>query len=64
MTNYVTGAAIRALREKRGYTQRELAEKLADSDKAIDAGDNLIPVNFIYIGFYSGIQAENNKPQF
>ena len=35
MTNYVTGAAIRALREKRGYTQKELAEKLSVSDKAV-----------------------------
>ena len=35
MTNYVTGAAIRALREKRGLTQKELAEKLSVSDKAV-----------------------------
>ena len=35
MTNYVTGAAIRALREKRGDTQKELAEKLSVSDKAV-----------------------------
>ena len=35
MTNYVTGAAIRALREMRGYTQKELAEKLSVSDKAV-----------------------------
>ena len=35
MTNYVTGAAIRALRENRGYTQKELAEKLSVSDKAV-----------------------------
>ena len=35
MMNYVTGAAIRALREKRNYTQKELAEKLSVSDKAV-----------------------------
>ena len=35
MTNYVTGATIRALREKRGYTQKDLAEKLCVSDKAV-----------------------------
>ena len=32
---YVTGATIRALREKRGYTQKQLAELLAVSDKAV-----------------------------
>lgn len=35
MTNYVTGATIRALREKRAYTQKQLAEKLSVSDKAV-----------------------------
>lgn len=35
MNQYVTGEAIRALREKIGYTQAELAEKLMVSDKAV-----------------------------
>ena len=35
MNNYVTGAAIRALREKKRLTQHQLAEKLCVSDKAI-----------------------------
>lgn len=35
MENYVTGNTIRALREKKGYTQKQLAEKLAVSDKAV-----------------------------
>ena len=33
--SYVTGALIRTLREKKGYTQRELAEKLQVSDKTV-----------------------------
>lgn len=35
MNQYITGAAIRELREKRGLTQSELAEKLNVSDKTI-----------------------------
>ena len=35
MDQYVTGAAIRALRERCGLTQAELAEKLCVSDKTI-----------------------------
>ncbi|MGM9522239.1 MAG: helix-turn-helix domain-containing protein [Oscillospiraceae bacterium] len=35
MTSYVTGTAIKALREKIGYTQKQLADKIAVSDKAI-----------------------------
>ena len=35
MDHYVTGAVIRALREKMGLTQAELAEKLCVSDKAV-----------------------------
>lgn len=31
--SYVTGSTIRALREKKSYTQKELAEKLGVSDK-------------------------------
>ena len=35
MDHYVTGAVIKALREKLGMTQSELAEKLCVSDKAV-----------------------------
>ena len=35
MDHYVTGSAIRALREKQGMTQAELAEQLCVSDKAV-----------------------------
>ena len=35
MNNYVTGAAIRTLREKQRLTQSQLAEKLCVSDKAV-----------------------------
>lgn len=35
MNNYVTGTAIRQLREKRGYTQAELARKLCVTAKAV-----------------------------
>ena len=35
MNNYITGSAIRTLREKNHLTQQQLAEKLCVSDKAI-----------------------------
>lgn len=35
MKQYVTGGVIRALREKKGLTQRQLAERLLVSDKAV-----------------------------
>ena len=35
MDPYVTGAAVKALREQRGLTQLQLAERLSVSDKAI-----------------------------
>lgn len=35
MGNYVTGDTIRALREKKAYTQKQLAELLMVSDKAV-----------------------------
>ena len=35
MNQYVTGAVIKALREKRKMTQLQLAEKLGVSDKTI-----------------------------
>ena len=40
MNHYVTGAAIRSLREKLGLTQAELAEKLCVSDKAVSKWEN------------------------
>ena len=35
MNNYVTGAAIRALREKQHLTQAQLAERISVSDKTV-----------------------------
>ena len=35
MDHYVTGAVIKALREKRRMTQAELAEELCVSDKTV-----------------------------
>lgn len=35
MNQYVTGAVIKALREKKGITQQQLAEKLCVSDKTV-----------------------------
>ncbi len=40
MDHYVTGAAIRALREKYRMTQAELAAKLCVSDKAVSKWEN------------------------
>lgn len=40
MNQYVTGAVIRALREKKGMTQAELAERLFVSDKAVSKWEN------------------------
>ena len=35
MNSYVTGAAVKTLREKKGLTQRQLADRIAVSDKAV-----------------------------
>ena len=35
MGQYVTGSVIRALREKRNYTQKQLAEAISVSDKTV-----------------------------
>ena len=40
MNQYVTGAAIRALRESKGLTQAQLAEKLFVSDKTVSKWEN------------------------
>ena len=40
MDHYVTGATIKALREKLGMTQAELADKLCVSDKAVSKWEN------------------------
>ena len=42
--SYVTGKAIKTLREKRKLTQKELAEKISVSDKTVskwETGDSL-----------------------
>ena len=40
MTQYVTGAAIRTLREKKHYTQKQLADRLCVSDKTVSKWEN------------------------
>lgn len=35
MDHYITGAAIKALRERRGLTQTQLADQLCVSDKTV-----------------------------
>ena len=35
MTHYVTGSTIKTLRERKNYTQKQLADRLAVSDKTI-----------------------------
>ena len=35
MDNYITGATIKKMREKKGITQNELAQKIGVSDKAV-----------------------------
>ena len=35
MAHYVTGPAIKALRERKGLTQKQLAEQILVSDKAV-----------------------------
>lgn len=40
MNQYVTGSIIRELREKKGLTQSELAEKLFVSDKSVSKWEN------------------------
>lgn len=35
MSTYITSSTIRTLREKKGYTQRDLAERLGVTDKAV-----------------------------
>ena len=40
MNQYVTGATIRALRETKGLTQAQLAERLFVSDKTVSKWEN------------------------
>ena len=50
MNNYVTGGAIRTLREQKGYTQKQLAERLLVSDKAVskwESGRGLPDISLI-----------------
>ena len=41
MDSYVTGTTIRALREKKGYTQKQLADLIAVSDKTVSKWETL-----------------------
>lgn len=41
MNHYITGTTIKALREKKGMTQAQLAEKIQVSDKAISKWENM-----------------------
>ena len=55
MNNYITGAAIRALREKKRLTQHQLAEKLCVSDKAIskwETGKGFPDISLIELTHY------------
>lgn len=45
MTQYVTGAAIRTLREKKHYTQKQLADRLCVSDKTVSKWENGVSHN-------------------
>ena len=50
MNNYVTGSTIKLLREKKGYTQKQLAERLMVSDKAVskwESGRGLPDISLI-----------------
>lgn len=50
MDNYVTGSTIRLLREKNGYTQKQLADRLMVSDKAVskwESGRGLPDISLI-----------------
>ena len=48
--NYITGSTIRILREKKRYTQKQLAERLSVSDKTIskwETGKGLPDVSMV-----------------
>lgn len=50
MNNYVTAGTIRSLREKKGYTQKQLAQMLLVSDKAVskwESGRGLPDISLI-----------------
>ncbi len=50
MNHYVTGGTIRLLREQKGYTQKQLAERLLVSDKAVskwESGRGLPDISLI-----------------
>ena len=50
MNNYVTGSTIKLLREKKGYTQKQLAQCLMVSDKAVskwESGRGLPDISLI-----------------
>ena len=43
MNTYITGAAIKRMREKQCMTQHQLAEKLCVSDKTISKWETGVP---------------------
>ena len=45
MEQYVTGSVIRTLREKKGLTQRQLADRLLVSDKAVSKWETGVSQN-------------------
>ena len=52
MDNYITGAAIKQLREKRGMTQAELADQIGVSGKAVskwETGRGLPDISLVHL---------------
>ena len=45
MNSYITGPAIKRLREARKLTQAQLADKLGVSDKAVSKWENGLSLN-------------------
>ena len=48
MNNYVTGAVIKTLREKKKMTQSQLAQQLCVSDKTISKWETGVPHSLGY----------------
>ena len=48
MNTYITGQTIKSLREKKGLTQAELADKLGVSSKAVSKWEISIYLRFHY----------------
>ena len=65
--NYVTGKTIRELREKRKFTQKELAERLNLSDKTIskwEQGAFLPDITYLVSINFDLYDPERNVPIF